>query len=46
MSDAFAVWLWEQLRDVVWVGIALSGVSSVILILISNFKSLFEGKQP
>lgn len=46
MSDAFAVWLWEQLRDVVWVSMALSGASAIILILISNFKDLFEGKQP
>lgn len=44
MSDAFASWLFDQLAPPVFAGLAFAGVTSLILLIISSFRSLFGEK--
>lgn len=45
MSEAFATWSWSLIATPAYAAIAMVGVTSLIIVLISTFKHVFEGKR-
>ncbi len=42
MTDAYVMWLFEMVSGPVYVAVAMVGVSTLVFVLVPNFRTIFK----